>query len=84
VAFAMLRGKAQRGWVFLYPVLTTAAVIATGNHYVLDVAAGVGLALATCTVFGVIRHTREVPEAVAVFQPAPVITGALEPSSLEP
>ena len=54
VAFAMLRGKAQRGWVFLYPVMTTVAVIATGNHYVLDVVAGVALALVTCTVFGMI------------------------------
>jgi hypothetical protein len=72
VAFAMLRGKPQRGWVFIYPALTTVAVIATGNHYVLDVVAGVSLTLVACTAFGMIRHTRPVREPVAVPEPASV------------
>jgi PAP2 superfamily protein len=78
VAFAMLRGTPYRGWVFGYPVLTTVAVLATGNHYVLDVAAGVALALVTCTTFGMLRHARRVPEVAA---PLETPTGvALEPT----
>lgn len=72
VAFAMLRGRPYRAWVFLYPLLTTVAVVATANHYVLDVFAGVALALATCLVFGMLRHTRRVAEPVTLVEPAPI------------
>ncbi len=83
VAFAMLRGKPYRGWVFLYPMLTTVAVVSTGNHYVLDVVAGVVLALGTCTVFGMMRHARRAPDPVTQLEPAPAAV-VLQPTPLEP
>jgi len=76
VAFVMLRGKRQRVLVFLYPVLTTVAVIATGNHYVLDVVAGVALALVTCTVFGLIPLRRRAVVPVPALEPAPANANA--------
>jgi hypothetical protein len=84
VAFAMLRDKPYRGWVFLYPVLTTVAVVATANHYVLDVVAGVALALATCTVFGMVRHARGATEPAPSRVLGPAAVPALEPSPLDP
>jgi hypothetical protein len=71
VLFAMLRETRHRALVFLYPAMTTLAVIATGNHYVLDVAAGVGLALATLTLFGFWRFVQ--PPAVVAVRSATVI-----------
>ena len=68
----MLRGKRYRGWVFVYPMITAAAVVATANHYVLDVVAGLALALATCTVFGMLGQARRAPEAAPVLEPAPI------------
>jgi membrane-associated phospholipid phosphatase len=72
VLFAMLRGKAHRGLVFIYPVLTSVAVVATGNHYVLDVVAGLALAMVACTVCGLRRHARRVPALSARLEPAPI------------
>lgn len=67
VAFAMLRSKSKRGLVFVYPLLTAIAVVATGNHYVLDVVAGVALAVVTCWLCGLYRHVRPL---VTEAQPA--------------
>ncbi len=58
VAFTMLRGTAKRGLVFIYPAITTIAVITTANHYVLDVIAGVTLTMATCSICGLVKHAR--------------------------
>ncbi len=65
VAFTMLKGKPYRRLVFIYPMITTISVISTGNHYVLDVAAGTALALATLTVCGLLRHARSPVLAMA-------------------
>lgn len=74
VAFAMLRSSSKRGLVFLYPVLTGIAVVTTGNHYVLDVVAGVSLALTTCLVCGFYAHLRRpLPELEAARTPVPVL-----------
>jgi len=67
VGFAMLRSRPRRGLVFLYPLLTAVAVVTTANHYVLDVVAGVFLALVACWVCGLYGYVRRpVPELVAV------------------
>jgi membrane-associated phospholipid phosphatase len=71
VLFAMLKGRARRGLVFLYPGLTTVAVIATGNHYLLDVVAGVTLSAAAFAVCGFLKFVR-VPAFELHAQPAPV------------
>ena len=50
----------------LYPVLVFAAIIITGNHYVLDVAAGVAvLAVSFAANWGIAPQA--VPEAIAVY-----------------
>lgn len=71
VAYAMLRSKPRAGLVFLYPVLTGVSVVTTANHYVLDVVAGVSLALATCWVCGFYRHVRR-PVSELSAEPVPV------------
>lgn len=71
VAFAMLRSQSKRGLVFIYPTLTGISVVTTANHYVLDVVAGVALALVTCWIFGLYRHVRR-PEPEVQAVPAPV------------
>lgn len=40
-AIAVTTGGLIRRWIWVYPALTTFAVLATANHYVLDVVAGV-------------------------------------------
>jgi membrane-associated phospholipid phosphatase len=71
VLFAMLKGRSRRGLVFMYPLLTAVAVIATGNHYVLDVVAGIALAVGTIAVCGFLKFVR-VPVLELHAQPAPV------------
>jgi hypothetical protein len=73
VAFTMFRNAAHRavrfGWL-LYPCLTAYAVMATANHYFLDVVAGVatfGLALAISTAITAIGRR----QAAAPSRPAP-------------
>ncbi len=44
VAFTVLAGRRGRWLCFLYPVVTAAVVVLTGNHYTLDVLAGVAVA----------------------------------------
>lgn len=77
VSFAMLRGMRSRVLVFIYPATTTVAVIATGNHYVLDVVAGVALAVVACTICGLTQKARE---PVTRSRPEPVPIAALESS----
>lgn len=77
VAVAMLRSKSRRGLVFLYPVVTAVAVVTTANHYVLDVVAGVLLALMTCWVCGLSRFVRRPSSELEadVYRPRRVLAG---------
>ncbi len=45
VALLVVRGRYPRAIWAVYPLLTTVVVIATANHYVLDVAAGLAVAM---------------------------------------
>lgn len=72
VLFAMLRGQRHRYVVFLYPVITTVAVVTTANHYVFDVLAGVALALAAAALCGLQRRRPE-PETALVAEPESVV-----------
>lgn len=52
VAITLLRGRPWR-WVFLaYPAMTATAVVVTANHYVVDIIAGVAVALAALVAAG--------------------------------
>lgn len=53
--FLLTRNVLVRGFWVLYPLLVTYSVIATGNHYVLDVVAGVAALVATPIVDRVAR-----------------------------
>jgi hypothetical protein len=45
IAMRMLSGTSLRRLCWLYPVLVTTVVVVTGNHYLLDAAAGTSVAL---------------------------------------
>jgi hypothetical protein len=75
--FAMLKGVRHRGLAFVYPAITTLAVITTGNHYVLDVVAGIALAVIALAVCGFARFLRPVPAK------EPVPATAVVPAALE-
>jgi membrane-associated phospholipid phosphatase len=45
VAITLLAGRRGRRLVLLYPAVTAVVVVVTGNHYVLDVVAGVAVAV---------------------------------------
>ena len=51
--YPMFRHWALRALVIAYPVMTTLVVVATGNHYFLDAAAGTLLA---CLVWAVVSR----------------------------
>ncbi len=64
VVWRMYRSVWLRGLALLYPCMTVLVVLATGNHYVLDVLAGLAtLALAMLIVAIVARKTRPLPVA---------------------
>ena len=58
----------------VYPVITTIAVVLTGNHYLLDVVVGIGVALFAFALW-------PVPEAAALEVPGPVAVIALPAAS---
>ncbi|HST64546.1 MAG TPA: phosphatase PAP2 family protein [Mycobacteriales bacterium] len=58
VALALLAGRRGRRLVLLYPLATAVAVVVTGNHYVLDVVAGVAVAVAALLVAARLRPRR--------------------------
>ncbi len=51
IAMMMTRGYVWQGVWMAYPVMTTLVVIGTGNHFLLDVVFGVGLALLSLRIF---------------------------------
>jgi membrane-associated phospholipid phosphatase len=64
--FLLTRNRLTRVLVAVYPVVLCAAIIITGNHYVLDVVAGVlVLGVAFVVNYGIAPQT--VPEAIAVY-----------------
>ncbi|MGH2832983.1 MAG: phosphatase PAP2 family protein, partial [Solirubrobacteraceae bacterium] len=66
--WAMTRRRWLRVLAVLYPLLTTVAVLGTGNHYLLDVLAGVLtalLALALVTLLSRRRTNAELPSSVS-------------------
>jgi hypothetical protein len=66
-----LRRRAARVGAALYPVLTLAAIVLTGNHYVLDAAAGAVVFLAG---YGLSRR---------LTRPGPVVTDPEQPGAAE-
>ena len=97
--FALTRRLAPRVLFVAYPVLTAVVVMATGNHYVLDVVSGVVLGLAATWATGLLSLnwdvrlalTPERPVAVAATQAIPVLKSpplgrpwALEADSPDP
>jgi membrane-associated phospholipid phosphatase len=64
--FLLTRNRLARVLAAVYPVVLCAAIIITGNHYVLDVVAGVlVLGVAFVVNYGIAPQT--VPEAIAVY-----------------
>ena len=55
VAGTLVRRRSLRWAMWLYPLMTATVVIATANHYLVDVLAGLALGLAACWVTGALR-----------------------------
>jgi membrane-associated phospholipid phosphatase len=68
VAVALLGRYRGRLLCYLYPAVTAVVVVVTANHYVLDVVAGVAVALATTWVTGLLRPDK--PALVSIRRPA--------------
>jgi hypothetical protein len=85
--FALTRRRAPRLLFAAHPVLTALVVLATANHYVLDVASGVLLGLAAVWATGLLSRGGE-RTTVFTFARRPTVlpatraTVALEPPSL--
>jgi hypothetical protein len=70
VAMRMFHGTwARLAWA-TYPVITTLVVVGTGNHYLLDVFAGVAVALAAGLLTGLIGRSRNSKNTSLQAQPA--------------
>jgi membrane-associated phospholipid phosphatase len=65
VLFALARHRWLRWGGFLYPLLTFVAIVATGNHFIVDAIAG-GLVVLAAYVFAVNVQPQEAPESAAV------------------
>ena len=65
VALTLLAGRRGRGLVLLYPAVTAVVVVVTGNHYVLDVVAGVAVAVLALLVAQRIPPLRPLPRPLA-------------------
>jgi hypothetical protein len=64
VVFLMARAWWVRLLCLLYPVLTVAVIVSTGNHYVLDAVAGAAVTLVSAATVGLMPlHRREAPAA---------------------
>jgi PAP2 superfamily len=69
VVWRLARNAWLRGLAVLYPCMTAFAVLSTGNHYVLDVLAGLAtLALAMAIVAVVSRRLNPVPHVTNLLQ----------------
>ncbi len=58
IAFLLIRAWWLRLLAVLYPIVTVAIIIATGNHYVLDAVAGAAVALSATAVVGLLPAPR--------------------------
>jgi membrane-associated phospholipid phosphatase len=61
VAIALLRGRAGRLFCYLYPAVTAVVVVATANHYELDVVAGIAVAIVATWMTGLLRPDAPAP-----------------------
>lgn len=66
LAMALMWGSRWRVIFLAYPVITTVVVISTANHYLLDVVAGVVVALIATWATGQLRPGRPIPLLVLV------------------
>ena len=86
----LLQGGQWRGWrhwqslCLLYPATTAVAVVVTGNHYVLDVVAGVVVAAVACLVTGLLRAPKQpTPKQPAPKQSAPKQSAPRQPIEVD-
>jgi hypothetical protein len=82
VLWRLSRGRWVRGLAVLYPCMTALAVLATGNHYVLDVLAGLAaLVMAMGLETTILRKIRPPRVAHVTNLLRSLIPGRLNPSS---
>jgi PAP2 superfamily len=79
VIWSISRRLWLRALAVLYPCLTAFAVLATGNHFVLDIVAGLVVAAVAAAIVWLARRWREVPWLHALLAPLRARFGGAEP-----
>jgi hypothetical protein len=71
--------RSLRALAVLYPCLTAFAVLATGNHFVLDIIGGVIVLALAAAIVWLARRWREVPPVAALLAPVRARLGTAQP-----
>jgi hypothetical protein len=79
VLFSISERRWLRALAVLYPCLTAFAVLATGNHFVLDIVGGLAVAAVAAAVVWLARRWRELPGLRALLAPVRARLGAAQP-----
>jgi hypothetical protein len=79
----VLWSVSKRRWLrilaVLYPCLTAFAVLATGNHFVLDIVGGLAVAIVAAAIVWLARRWREAPLVGALLAPVRARLGTAQP-----
>jgi hypothetical protein len=79
VLFSISERRWLRVLAVLYPCLTAFAVLATGNHFVLDILGGVLVLVLAAAIVWLARRWREVPVVGALLAPVRARLGTAQP-----
>jgi hypothetical protein len=79
VVFSISKRRWLRALAVLYPCLTAFAVLATGNHFVFDIAGGLVVAVVAVAIVWLARRWRELPLIGALLAPVRARLGTAQP-----
>jgi hypothetical protein len=79
VLFSISKLRSLRALAVLYPCLTALAVLATGNHFVLDIVGGVIVLALAAAIVWLARRWRELPLVGALLAPVRARLGTAQP-----
>jgi hypothetical protein len=77
--WSMSKRRSLRGLAVLYPCLTAFAVLATGNHFVLDIVGGLAVAAVATAIVWLTRSCRQLPGPRALLAPVRARLGTAQP-----
>jgi hypothetical protein len=79
VVWSISKRRWLRVLAVLYPCLTAFAVLATGNHFVLDIVGGLAVAAVAAAIVWLARRWRQVPLVGALLAPVRARLGTAQP-----